>query len=1156
MKQMKQWLSAVLALVLVMGMLPVGASAEEVAETTPETAPAQIQETIPEETKAAEETLPEEIVISGEAEPVLAGSGSCGNSLTWNLSDGVLTISGSGAMYNYDMVNYGTKQRAPWYADREKITCIILSDGVTSIGTYAFDSCRKLKTVFIPDSVTKISCDSKTSPFRNCNEDALIFCGSKSAPSGWSDSWNNADSSDQLRVYWGTQESHVRFWAGLNPSQSSVKIPDGITVIPANAFAEFSTLKTVKIPDSVTRIDENAFENCDALRWVYIPDSVTVISAEGKYDGPFNLCSEELLVCCEADEAPDGWGSYWKTLSSFDYSYATVSYGCTETDFDFWSSVSRSQSALDIPNGVTKIFYNVMNGATALRSVKIPGSVACIEHNAFAGCTGLTEVHIPATVTRIIGSPFMNCSANLQLFCEAAAAPEGWSDKWNNYTSSRKLKTYFGAGEGEASFWATLDHNATTIVVPDGITQIPEKAFANFPNLTSVTLPESMEKIGYMAFSGCSKLKEINLPDSITQIRSSAFENTALTEVELPDSLEVIEYATFSGCTNLASVTIPDGVTTIGISAFEDCTALKVLYIPESVTTIETGGTLIHGPFFGCDSKLKIFCGAEEEPEGWGFNWADHSTGAIGLTVRFGYTREDYAFWGSLEPSMTEVVVPEGISLVPNWAFDGFENLTSVTLPSTVTRIGEFAFVNCSKLVSVNLPEGLTSIGERSFMGCSKLEGIDLPSTLETMGDYAFEFCNALTHVETPESMTIVPKAAFHGCDNLSSVKLSSKLERIEPEAFCDCKLISDVFIPDTLTFLGYSAFENTNITYFRYGGTKRQWLELSFAPAICADGTIHDAGSAGLGVKWMFDDTDTLTVLGQGAMTDYVQESNVLWRGYRDYIKNIVVEEGVIALGDRVFYGCINAETATIADTVTSIHDYAFSKCYNLKSVTIPASVTSIGLEAFYDGYRLTQIHFLHGETDPLVINSGAFICFSPVATSVTVPNAARPNAAVTGYDWAGSYRYAGLTSNNCLGNHKEEVVDAVPATCTQPGNTGSVTCLVCQQVLASQEVIPALGHSFENGLCTRCGQEEPQEPDVPQEGCGYELGDVNHDGKINAKDATLILQKSVGVLKETAKFCEDCAEVSGDGKLNAKDSTLILQFSVGLRTDFPAKK
>ena len=82
-----------------------------------------------------------------------------------------------------------------------------------------------------------------------------------------------------------------------------------------------------------------------------------------------------------------------------------------------------------------------------------------------------------------------------------------------------------------------------------------------------------------------------------------------------------------------------------------------------------------------------------------------------------------------------------------------------------------------------------------------------------------------------------------------------------------------------------------------------------------------------------------------------------------------------------------------------------------------------------------------------------------------------------------------------------------------------------------------------------------------IPEEEPGEDthegkLGDVNHDTKINAKDATLILQKSVGVLKPTAKFCEECAEVSGDGKLNAKDSTLILQFSVGLRDNFPGKK
>ena len=85
---------------------------------------------------------------------------------------------------------------------------------------------------------------------------------------------------------------------------------------------------------------------------------------------------------------------------------------------------------------------------------------------------------------------------------------------------------------------------------------------------------------------------------------------------------------------------------------------------------------------------------------------------------------------------------------------------------------------------------------------------------------------------------------------------------------------------------------------------------------------------------------------------------------------------------------------------------------------------------------------------------------------------------------------------------------------------------------------------HTPVNGVCSVCGYECET----------VTLGDPNGDGKINAKDATLILQYSVGVLKENQNFDAAAADVSGDGKLNAKDATLILQFSVGLRDSFPA--
>lgn len=172
-------------------------------------------------------------------------------------------------------------------------------------------------------------------------------------------------------------------------------------------------------------------------------------------------------------------------------------------------------------------------------------------------------------------------------------------------------------------------------------------------------------------------------------------------------------------------------------------------------------------------------------------------------------------------------------------------------------------------------------------------------------------------------------------------------------------------------------------------------------------------------------------------------------------------------------------------------------------------------------------------------------------------------------------------------LGHQYTETVKA--ATCTEPGHTIS-TCENCGDSYLSayvaelghdydegtfilkpdceteglllhtcrndnthtySELVPATGHSFADNVCTVCGYTLPG-----GETHTFSLGDVNHDGKINAKDATLILQQSVGVLRDDAPFCEVCAEVSGDGKLNAKDSTLILQYSVGLRKDFPARK
>ena len=153
-------------------------------------------------------------------------AGTCGPDLRWYLTDnGVLTISGKGKMNDYSFDN-----RSPWY--KYDIKRIIIGDGVTTIGEFAFTNCSTLTSVTIPNSVTEIG----EFAFNNCS------------------------------------------------ALTSVTIPNSVTKIGRGTFSGCSALTSVTIPNSVTEIGDYAFEHCRALTSVTIPNSVTEIS-DYTFDG-------------------------------------------------------------------------------------------------------------------------------------------------------------------------------------------------------------------------------------------------------------------------------------------------------------------------------------------------------------------------------------------------------------------------------------------------------------------------------------------------------------------------------------------------------------------------------------------------------------------------------------------------------------------------------------------------------------------------------------------------------------------------------------------------------------------------------------------------------------------------------------------------------
>ena len=309
----------------------------------------------------------------------------------------------------------------------------------------------------------------------------------------------------------------------------------------------------------------------------------------------------------------------------------------------------------------------------------------------------------------------------------------------------------------------------THVTLPDSVAVIEDYAFYGCTNLADVKLPESVAIIWWYAFSGCESLTEVTIPAKVTSIGESAFQNcTSLESVTIPASVETIENYAFNGCSSLDTVTyqgtlaqwcalngsdlvsyaervtidgenlkdktelvIPGGVESIGSGAFRGCDKLTSVTIPASVKTIGSNA------FSGCESLDTVTY------QGDLAQWCalDGGDNLMSSAERVTIDGEDKEL-----QSMTELVIPDGVTSIGSGAFSGCGNLTSVTIPAGVKTIGDSAFRECSGLTEVTIPEGVTEIGQYAFSSCSKLTTVAIPVSVESIGYDAF-YCYNLANV-------------------------------------------------------------------------------------------------------------------------------------------------------------------------------------------------------------------------------------------------------------------------------------------------------------------------------------------------------------------------------------------------------------------------
>ena len=831
------------------------------------------------------------------------------DNLTWTLdADGTLTISGTGAMKDYDYYNNPspasqkkdsvkkvviedgvTSIRNSAFYDCNSLTSITIPNSVTSIGAYAFSNCYYLTNITIPNSVTSI----ENYAFRSCSSLTSITIPDSVTSIGEL-AFYSCDSLTSITISNSVTSIGERAFAYCS-RLTSITIPDSVTSIGEAAFAGCSSLTSITIPDSVTSIGEYAFQSCSSLTSITIPDSVTSIG-----DYVFISCSSltTISLSCKSSLKRSDFGKQADLVSYTSHTLkktAAKAATCTEDgNKEYWTCEHCKKYFLsDDTNSET---------ATAVE---------------------LSETVIPALKHK---------NAIIQNASEPTETAPGYSGDrycpdcdtvfekgytyWNEDNLTWKLYedgTLNISGKGAMKDYNSDDNpspasqkkdSVKKVVIEDGVTSIGEYAFYCCNSLTSITIPDSVTSIGDSAFSGCWDLTSIIIPDSVTTIGEAAFAScSSLTSITIPNSVTSIGAYAFSSCSSLTSITIPDSVTSIGNSSFSNCWYLTSITIPNSVTSI----------------------------------------GA-------------YAFSNCWY--LTSITIPDSVTSIGKSAFYKCSSLTTISL-SCKSTLKKSDFGDKANLVSYTNQHTLTKT-EAKAATCTE-DGNKEYWTCEHCGKYFLsDDTNPETAKAVEQSETIIPALKHKNAIIQNASEPTETAPGYSGDRYCpDCDKVLEkgytYWIEDNLTWKlyedgtlnisGTGAMKNYN--YFEGNQSPASQKKDSVKKVVIEDGVTSIGNEAFAGCSSLTSITipDSVTSIGEGAFSGCSS------------LTSITIPDGVTSIGDATFYACSSLTSLTIPNSVTSIGEGAFFGCSSLTSITIPSSITSIGKYAFDNCTNLTTI-------------------------------------------------------------------------------------------------------------------------------------------------------------------------------------------------------
>lgn len=921
------------------------------------------------------------------ADEEIAGADFNDGKMHWSISaDHVLTISGTGEMPNYsDSVN------APWYSYRSQIESIIVEDGITALGSYAFYYCSEAASIDIPDGITTIpgscfyGCSSLNSiilpdsiqflgydSFSSCSQLksitipegvtelnlSYVFYGcnslkSISLPSTLknftgdlldctSNIYFNGSLNQWLHISFGNRNSfhnssiHILLYIN-GEKLTNLTIPESITSIPEYAF-QCVQLNSVTIPDSVTSIGEDAFYS-SSVTTVRMADSVTSVETNA-----FANCSNLKKVYYVGDSSK--WNSIaWNSgngslidakrqfVASFD-NIRTVSLG----------SVEHGTLTLSDDNCIPGDEITVTAKADPsyrLKTILVNGQA--ISGNSFVAEEGVDYV----------------VSAEFEFYRGVKAHGTcGNNIVWYLYDNNEL--SIQGTGEMDGNPWTEYDDSIESVVIGQGVTTIDDNAFRNCSNLKTLTLPDSIAEIGHYTLSGCNVdslyyngdvkgwLSVYFRSNFLSPVKELYINDDLISDLHIPDGISKIPDYAFEGYSALQSVHFPAEVNYIGDYAF-DCTS--------NLKYVEFTGNAPHTfarPFGNTDSTLVYY---HQGTTGWTSpKWNGYYASCLEIDNYNTLDENNCNAQGilfTLNPTAKTATVGDGSSAINNSGYYGAQ-MGAVVIPDTVIKdgvsyqvigIGKNAFYRNNHVTSVTIGANVSSVIPSAFAGCTSLKEITVDngnqyfcSSEGVLYDIGKLYLYIYPAQKTEESFTVpdtiktIGQYAFYGNRCLTSIVVGRNVTSIYAGAFFNLSNLSDI----TLPFIGTSEKDTA-----------------SFGKVFCMD--------------YAFNIPESLKrvhILG-GKLSSSAFSSC-------SSIEEVTLPEVPSEIPYACFSGCSQLKKLTFAqigattqdgalvlpEGIESIESSAFSGCKNITSVTLPATLTELSNDAFRgSGIRAFQV-------------------------------------------------------------------------------------------------------------------------------------------------------------------------------------------------------